>query len=309
VLETVPGHLVLLDDEQREPVGAPWAGPLLALGARLARQPAPGPDSRLIVAVTLPTRDLAAVLIATGWVLTRPVAAPATIEQVLPSLEPNTPVRMITGDELVADCFFGYEVREGRGRVHIGRSSWLMDKVDILVPAPGLDASRFGRENLSHPGGLVTMADRVASWRAAQAASAADVVFVGTKAALISEMPVRVGRDGSLSGANSFGELLRPDDGVRPAWGSVVLSASRFDEAVVPPGAGLAVLDGASAIGWLRDTTTGMAIAVIDRSVTDEFAAESVIQLRSMGGVPVPLDSLGWRPPAGVEALAFEARR
>jgi hypothetical protein len=153
------------------------------------------------------------------------------------------------------------------------------------------------------------MADRVVSWRAAQAASAADVVLVGTKAALISEMPVRVGRDGSLNGANSFGELLRPDDGVRPAWGSVVLSASRFDEAVVPPGAGLAVLDGASAIGWLRDTATGMAIAVIDRSVTDEFAAESVIQLRSMGGMPVPLDSLGWQPPAGVEALAFEARR
>jgi hypothetical protein len=305
----VPGHLILLDDEQRESVGAPWAGPLLALGARLARQPTPGPDSRLIVAVTLPTRDLAAILIATGWMLTRPVAAPATVEQVLRSLEPNTPVRMITGDELVADRFYGYEVRDRRGRVHIGRSSWLMDKVDILLPAPGLAASRFRRENLSHPGGLVTMADRVVSWRAAQATSAADVVLVGTKAALISEMSVRVGRDGSLNGANSFGELLRPDDGVRPAWGSVVLSAARFDEAVVPPDAGLAVLDGASAIGWLRDTITGMAIAVIDRSVTDEFAAESVIQLRSMGGMPVPLDSLGWQPPAGVEALAFEARR
>jgi hypothetical protein len=108
---------------------------------------------------------------------------------------------------------------------------------------------------------------------------------------------------------NSFDELLRPDDGVRPAWGSAVLSAARFDEAIVPHDAGLAVLDGASAISWLRDMETGMAIAVIDRSVADEFAAESVIQLRSMGGVPVPLDNLGWRPPAGVEALAFEARR
>src|SRR5690348_6966079 len=153
--EAVAGHLILLDDEHTEPVDAPWAGPLLALGARLARQPAPEPDVRLIVAVTLPTRDLAAILIATGWALARPVAAPTATEQVLRSLKPNTPVRMIAGDELVADRFFGYEAVGGRGRVHIGQSSWLTDKVDILIPAPGLNASRFRRESLSHPGGLV----------------------------------------------------------------------------------------------------------------------------------------------------------
>lgn len=303
------GRVVLLDDKESTAVDAPWAGPLLALGARLARQRRPGPGSRLLVALTVPVRDLAAALIATGWVLTRPVAAPPPVKQVLQSLEPNTPVRMITGVELIADRFFGYDVVDGRHRVRVGASGWLLDKVDILVPAPGLEDSRFRRVDLAVPGSLVASAGRVSDWRAAQVACGAEVVFVGTKSWLVAEMAIQVGTDDSVLDPNSLGDLLRPDDGIRPAWASAILPAARFEEAVVPPEARLAMLDGGSAIGWLNDLTTDFAVAVIDRSVADDFAAESVIQLRSMGGTPILLDSLGWRPPPGIEALAFEGWR
>ena len=153
-------------------------------------------------------------------------------------------------------------------------------------------------------------AGRSSDWFVAQLAARADVVLIGTKSWLNAEMAVRAGRgnQGGL-GHNSFGEILRPDDGKRPTWGTAILPAARFDEAVVPPEARLAVLDGSSAVGWLNDLTTDVAVAIIDRSVVDDFAAESVIQLRSMGGTPISLDSIGWQPPGGVEAVAFEAWR
>jgi hypothetical protein len=54
--------------------------------------------------------------------------------------------------------------------------------------------------------------------------------------------------------------------------------------------------------------TTDVTVAIVDRSVPDTFAAESIVQLRSMGK-PVSMADLGWDPPPGVEALAFEAWR
>lgn len=303
------GRVVLLDDERSAPVNAPWAGPLLALGARLARQPQPDPESRLVVALTVPTRDLAAALIATGWALTRPVTAPPAVEEVLETLQPSSPVRMVASRELVADRFVSYEVVGGRPRVRVGASGWLLEKVDMLLPAPGLPATRFRRTGLTLPGSLVTSVDRARTWLVAQVACGADVVLVGTKSCLAAEMAVRPGRGNLGVGHNSFGEILRPDDGSRSAWGSAILPAARFEEAVVPPEARLAVLDGSSAIGWLNDLTTDFSVAIIDRSVADDFAAESIIQLRSMGGTPVSLYRLGWQPPTGVEALVFEARR
>ncbi|MBJ7603130.1 MAG: hypothetical protein JF888_08085 [Candidatus Dormibacteraeota bacterium] len=216
---------------------------------------------------------------------------------------------MVANSQLIADRFVGYEVVAGRPRVRVGNSGWMLDKVDMLMPAPGLASARFRRRGLSPAGSLVTSTGRAPTWIAAQVACGADVFLVGTKSWLACEMAIRPGLGDSGVGHNSFGEILRADDGTRPAWGSAILPAARFEEAVAPPEARLAVLDGSSAIGWLSSLRTDFAVAIIDRSAADDFAAESIIQLRSMGGTPVPLARLGWRPPAGVEALAFEAWR
>lgn len=303
----MPGQLVLQDDRTAAPVAAPWAGPLLALGARLYRHARPAANSRLVVALTVPIRDVAAVLLATGWVLTRPIATPPLPEELLTTLQAGTPVKIVAGKLLVADRFYGYDI--GRRKLHIGGSGWLLDKIDCLLPEPDLPATRFRRSSLTSPGSLVTSAGGDKTWLVAQAASGSDVVLVGTKSQLDAEMTIRPGRANMDLGHNSFGEVLRPDDGSTPAWASAVLPAARFEEAVFPPAARLTVLDGKSAIGWLNDLTTDVCVAIVDRSLEDDFASESIIQLRSMGGTPVPLDRFGWRPPPGVEALAFEVRR
>jgi hypothetical protein len=103
-------------------VPATWAGPLVALGARLARQPPPARGSRLIVAITVPTRDFAAVLVAAGWALTRGVEPLPEVEHVLARLEVDTPVRMLINQRLIADRYRGVEVVGEVRRVRVGPS-------------------------------------------------------------------------------------------------------------------------------------------------------------------------------------------
>ena len=306
---TVAWGTVLQQDAASPPVAAPWAGPLLALGARLARQPDRAPSVRLVVAITVPARAYAALLVAAGWALTRPIKTPPPPAELLQTLPDGAHAVMVAGDDLVAGPF-RRDDRPGQRRIRVKGTPWLLDRVDILLPAPELlPAERFGRRRLSPPGTLAAAARPGSTWAASQATAGSDVVLIGTKLWLEEEMTGRPGQGRAGTSNNSFAEILRPDDGESPAWGSAVLPAAKFEEAVVPSEAKLAVLDGNTAIGWLGALCTDFAVVILDRSIDSDFAANSVLQLRSMGASPVPLARLRWRPPPGVEALAFEARR
>jgi hypothetical protein len=299
---------VLLENDGAEPVEAAWAAPILALGARLARRPPPAADRRLIVAITVPTRDLAAVLVATGWALTRPVELPGSPDIVLPTLKRGTPVLLLlAGTCLVAETFYDSRVVKGKTQIHGGEMNYQLEKIKYLVPAPRV--GRYRRLKVPLPGSLVASAGRAEAWPAEQVATGSDVVLIGTKAWITSEMGVRIGLGDSDPGWNSFAELLRPSDGVRPSWRSEILPAARSEEAIVPPEARLTVLDGSSAIGWISDLSCDVTVAIVDRSAAYEFAADSIIAARSMGGIPVSLNDIGWHPPLGIEALAFETWR
>lgn len=302
--------MYLLDDEVPESVHAEWAGELLNLGTRLGRLDQQKPGVRLVVAITVPTRNFAAALIAAGWVLAQPTECTLDVAQVLQDLEPGTPVRMMVGSELIADRYIRVEKIGTQHRVRVGGSAWLIEKIGWLMPAPDLDDHRFGRAVLSRPGSVVNWAGRAETWHISQGSCGADVVIVGTRSWLLGELGIRLGAtDDLLADHNSLRELLRPDDGVRSAWASALLPAARFEEAVIPSECRLALLDGNSAIGWITDMTTEVVVAIIDRSISNDFAAESIMQLRSMAGIPLPLTDIGWHPPTGVEALAFEAWR
>ena len=57
---------------------------------------------------------------------------------------------------------------------------------------------------------------------------------------------------------------------------------------------------------YLAEIEAPVVIVILDRSVTDETASEIVVQLRNTRGEPLSVSGdLGWRPPAGIEALAF----
>ena len=63
---------------------------------------------------------------------------------------------------------------------------------------------------------------------------------------------------------------------------------------------------GAGAVKYLTEIEAPLVICILDRSVADDAAGEIVVQLRNVRGKPYSLkENLGWRPPTGVEALAF----
>lgn len=300
--------LVLREPGITGATSAPWAGGLLALGARLARQARLPSDRRLVVALALPTRDLAAVLIATGWVLARPVEASLSPAESLATLEPGVPVRMLVGTKLMTDRYWGTRTVRGSTQVHVGPSFWQLDKVKHLAAAPEVDDQQFGRHQLPNPHSLPALAGREASWWAEQVSSPREVALVGARSIIDAECQFMIGYGGRDAELDRVDDLLRPFSDHRSACGSLIVPASSVDVRGVPSTARLVVADGNSAVGRLADMAAESVVAVLDRSIADEFAADSVLRLRSMG-TPMPLESLGWAPPAGVEALAFEVWR
>src|ERR1700733_15122266 len=88
-------RLALAEDRKSPAEAAQWIGPLVALGATLARRLEHFSGRQLVVAVSVPRRDFAAPLIGCGWVLN---SAPPELEapiDVLRRLEHNTPIRVV----------------------------------------------------------------------------------------------------------------------------------------------------------------------------------------------------------------------
>jgi hypothetical protein len=302
------GGFALQDEASGVAVAATWAGSLLALGARLARQGAATLDGQLVVALTVPVRDYAAALIAAGWTLAAQIGRPGVPAELVPTLSPGTPVRMVVSGVLVAERFFEAAVIGGRARIHVGPSWWHLDAVDYLTAAPDLPEHRFGRVRLAPAGSMVTRTGHARTWIAEQCRASADVALIGTKTWLVADMGLGIGWGDLAAGFDRLDDILRPDDGRRPSWASTLRSAQLSESTSLSSEAKLSVLDGSSAIRWLPDVATPFAVALIDRSSSDEFAADSILQLRSMGR-PLSLEPIGWMPPPGIEALAFEAHR
>ena len=117
-----------------------------------------------------------------------------------------------------------------------------------------------------------------------------------------------VGESVHASGeADAIAGLLLPQDEAAATWFTRLYASSRLaDQLPLPRDIRAAVLDGAGAIKYLTEIETAVVVCVLDRSVADETAGEMIVQLRNTRGEPVSLaDSLGWRAPDGVEALAF----
>jgi hypothetical protein len=145
------------------------------------------------------------------------------------------------------------------------------------------------------------------TWAVDQCVSQPTVAMVGTQTRLEAELAIHAGWAGRDDQFDRLGDILRPGEGKSAFCASAILSGGLQYSPEVPAQARLVVLDGATAIRWLPEVRTPAVVALIDRSSTDESAGIAVLQRRSVGQ-PVPLRTLGWNPPPGIESLAFEVR-
>jgi len=318
-----PLRLALSDDPLGQAEPAPWIGPLVALGARASRSISQFDGRQLIVTISVPRRDFAAALIGCGWVMASPESKRTAPLDVLRSLRPHTPVRVVTAREVIADYFTRLNEATDPPRAQIGGSQWQLPgirAVEVLkeLPAPA-------RTLRPSPGALGRLARVEETWDTRLAAPAADLAIVGTLSWLHDELEALVSREdevtapiphpsssdaasgGAAQDVGSLGNVLLPHGPKAATWFTRLYASAKFaDQFPLPDDVRAVVLDGAGATKYLSQIEVPVVICVLDRSVADETAAEIVVQLRNSRGEPVSLrDELGWTPPAGVEALAF----
>lgn len=296
--------LSLADNAESEPVQAVWIGPLLALGTRLARKASDFNGRQLIVALSVPSREYAAALVGAGWLLGRaPIQSEVDPLTVLRGASPQAHYRAVNSAHVISGPFQGLDETRSSARVSLA-GHWAVDRMVSVAPvAHGDPAEKMPRPTIGSIGRM-TGVDR--DWAQRLVAPAADLAIVGTMSWINDDLSAVLAREDDSDG-DALATLLLPRTDKSATWFSRVYSSSSFGEQLpLPDDISLAILDGQSAIRYLKDVLTPVVLCVFDRSVADESAAEQLVQLRNSHGDPITLSAqLGWAPPAGVEALGF----
>lgn len=154
------------------------------------------------------------------------------------------------------------------------------------------------------------------SWDDRLASPSSDLAIVGTLKWLNEDLRAFLATEGTLpldkptplqGDPGTIAGLLIPECADSATSFTRLYASSRLAEQLpLPAEIAHAILDGAGATRYLGEIEAPVVICILDRAVTDETAAEMVLQLRNSRGEPVSLrEDVGWRPPIGVEALAF----
>lgn len=306
-----PVKLALAENAKDTFWTADWIGPLVALGAMVARAKTELAGRQLIVVVSVPRRDFAAALVGCGWVLwQRPPILEAPLDQ-FRTLLPQAAIRVVTDDYVLTDRFVSLE-NPSSYRVHLQRSQWFLSTIRATAAIEGFcDAQRSRRPRL---GSLGKWAGLKQTWSERLAASRCNLALIGTLAWLRKDLDAMVGvvgqsleADTARESETKMSELILPFDPKEPvAFSRLYSSAGLGDELPLPRECEAVILDGTGAVKYVSEIEAPFVTCILDRSVGDETAAEILIQLRNSRGRPVSLWSdLGWRPPLGIEAFAF----
>jgi hypothetical protein len=274
------------------------------LGARLSRKTESFSGQQLIVAISVPSREFAAVLVGSGWTLGRPPAQTTTDPlTVLRTASIGGHYRAVNAAYVISGQFQGLDESHGSPRITLA-GRWSIDRFVAIAPIAEQDpAERMPRPAIGSIGRMTGIAR---DWEQRLVAPAADLAIVGTKSWINQDLEAVLARDDDADG-DAIETLLLPKTDRSATWFTRIYSSSGFaDQLPLPDDLSLVILDGQGAIKYLNDILVPIVVCIFDRSVADETAAEQVVQLRNSRGEPVSLrDQLGWSAPAGVEAFAF----
>ena len=299
----------LAEDHEGEFFATDWAGPILALGTRLARKENTLRGKQTIVCLSVPSREYSAALIGAGWVLARPpVSTEIDPLRVLSRAAAGQSVRVLNSSTVMAGQFENLDLGHTPPRLSLGgrqlQGKWSVDKleaaalVDVEPPS-----SRMSRPKV---GSIGRMAGIDRDYSARLVAPHSDVAIIGTKQWINEDLKGVLTKLPDTDG-DALSTLLQPKSDMSSTWFCELYSSSRLSEKLpLSDTIKLAILDGQGAIKYLNEILAPVVVCVFDRSVADESAAEQVIQIRNSRGTPISLSELlGWRPPTGVEAFSF----
>lgn len=297
-------RLVLSESPDERRQGEPWIGPLLALGARVARYSRRVSGRQLVIVLSVPKRDFAAALIGCGWVLASEAPVLAGPLEALRVLEPGQPLRAVNSCQVITGFFSSLNEVAHPPRAQFAGSMWRVDGIRALAPLADLEQPE--RAPRPKPGSVERMARLDLAWDAYLAKPAADLAIVGTVTWLREDFEAYLGKEGDDLPPSAVRSLLMPNEGRVATWFTRILASARLAEHLpLPADLRAVILDGSGAVKYVAEIETPVVICVLDRSVADETGAEILVQMRNTRGEPVAISDLGWRPPTGVEAFAF----
>lgn len=298
--------LRLADQPGDRMVEGSWVGSFVVLGSLLRRYIPKLEGRQLVLAVSVPRRDYVAALVGSGWMLSSPAPALEAPLAVFDKSDQSTYLRAITDNLIVTGKFSKVEKHSKGTRVLTGGK---------LLPADRFRAVTKLNESVESTvcevpasGYLAEFTGAAASWLCRLAAPPMDLALVGTSKWLYEDLQAAVG--GRVSDDDSgtmLGTYVLPNKARAATWSTPVIPAARLDEGEALPESCIAVvLDGYGAIKYLNNISVPIVVCIVDRTVTDESAAETILEARNNNSRPVSvIDELHWSLPTAVEALAF----
>jgi hypothetical protein len=287
------------------------------LGAAIAKKVTPSlvpaMYRRLVIAVSTPSREYAALMTALGMVRLsyrdRVLPDPDAQFGLLASLPKETMVRAVLGKTKVE--LGPVSGSDARGRLRFGRKLLAASSCADIRQMPSLaPAQREQRFDIDYdPAFIRNMLPTADPLLYATEARTACVV-VGPRRDLEDELDLRVMRPGDGVTPRPVREVLRPYSFYgQKGWHSDVVSAQVHDwqEPVRARHPGLVILDGAASVQrWLAETyDSGIVVALVHRSDSSAAAAAEALLNERRGAEPVAIGDLSWEPPAACEAFVF----
>lgn len=300
-----PTRLAIAESADASGLGAPWLKPLLALGSRTSRFFGESAGRQLVIAVTVPKRDFASALIGCGWVMASESPKLADPLEVLRGMDVGQPLRAVNRGSVITGYFASLDESGSQPRAQFADSMWNVRGIRALTALTDLD--RPVREVRPEPGSIEHLARLDDAWDQRLARPTADLAIVGTLTWLEQDLSAHLKKVDDQLPSSSLQAILRPKARRAATWFTTLYSSASLDDHLpLSDEFRAVVLDGNGAIKYISEIEASVVFCVIDRSVGDETAAELLAQLRNTRGEPLSLyETIAWRPPVGVEALAF----
>ena len=299
---------IVLRGDSGPGVSGRWIGSLITLGSRLQSQVLKCQERRLVVGISVPNRQLAAALVATGWKMaTRPPQLP-TPPEVMQRLLPGTPIRAVNSQEVITGKLGNFDQTSQPPRVQFAGSAWNVELISAFAEVDEVDTSR--RMPKPQPGSLEYLCGLNDFWDEYLASPPNNLVIVGAVSWLLEDLAVTASVEGDRKSPSKLANIVLPKTETATTWSTELVSASRFDGEIsrVSQISGL-ILDGNSAITWLGSIDAPVTVCILDRSIANETSGELIMQMRNTRGEPTSMSELGWQPAYGVEALSFTVKR
>ena len=167
-------YMTLAEDPLGQFVAADWIGKFFMLGRLAARWSRAHADIQLVVVLSVPVRDFAAVLVGCGWMTATAEPSLPPVREVLAGLPLHAPVRVVTRSKVLAEHFGGVDVAKDRARFG---TDWQIDKLRAVVPLESLDTPRS--QPIPEPGVISRLTGIDKDWSARLCSPPQDLALVG----------------------------------------------------------------------------------------------------------------------------------